>query len=327
MRCPNCSRGLLCENCEEGVPKMCFDFCDFNDQICAAQKTIDFNTWQETYAAVRCLRNRKQQNDLANFPGFCRQHNREGDFVRRYWAPLGTPYKHLMYFMITADRCGLQNIDYYIRTEKDDTGQLLFRAVTLWNVLNDVLFTPPGIMAVDPIYFNTFLVQIVEKEQERVVFSDPRLLDYIRRVMNEGSDFDADGWIRQFSEKFSQQRMDYGFVADAVFQPANLEWLNAGGNRCSSLLNWNMLVHKLTIAFTFCFYPVEFRPSIPYFASNWREVWASKMGGVQDPGMREDFLTAMDIMVRTIEETSKDVPLPDPRPEPNVYKFVSACKK
>jgi hypothetical protein len=326
LRCPNCSKGAVCETCDIHAPRTCFAFCEIDEKVCQ-QKQIDFSLWQETYAAVRCLRDRRASYTISEdhikkyFPGFCKDHNENAyrNFTKNYWHTLPWKYQKFINYVIDGGLCAIQQLDKFFLENKDIYAQTTYQDIVR------LLFTPAGIMAVDPIYFQTMLTILVEKIKEERSISIPDL----RRQLLEEEKIDMQAWIQRVHEEMDRLELSYGFLVEYILQDMTLQWL-MDENACVRTLNWNMLFHKLFSSTMYCFIPVEAKNTIPYFRSDWLDSWNEKARLVATQTIPEnirsifeyhwnDFIVNVSAMVETINETRTNIQISDTRPVMNVY--------
>lgn len=339
-RCSQCAfEDSMCQTCAQRLRRTCVAFCELDPQVCEAQKRIDFTLWQEMYAAVRCLRDRRaphwnrkshadHQHRQRYYPGFCRQHNETtyAEWVEAYWRPLPEGHKLLLEFLIDGNTCDARNMDAFFT---ENMGH--FRNFTLYDVMH-LLLTPAGIMGVDPLHFQTYLQWIIERQQFQFVTQHPEVMQRF-----QAPDFlpeEADQWVVRLTEQFREQRHDYRFLVDGVLQPKTLAWL-MDENECLRNFHWNMVFYKLAKALVFCFLPVDVRNTIPAFHPNWKGIWIQAAQSVmtQLPNAEaqnlflyhwSDFLSNMEDVALTIDQIMERVPHPDPRPMVNPWPEVQA---
>ncbi len=338
VRCTKCSVEQTCDTCDPRAPRTCFAFCELDPSLCAARKTIDFQLWPEMYAAVRCLRERRdptlpQKSDHKRkehieqyFPGFCKHHN-EGpyrEFVASFWHRLkifhrsdGWGEKLLLNYMIDGSTCALANFDNFLAEHRT-----LYQNVSLYDIMQ-LLLTPCALMAVDTLYLQTFLNLIIDRQQFIAVSQIPDLMEKVQNLTLTPAE--AEERIKTLAIYFQEQRHDYRFLVDGILQASTLNWL-LDANPCIRTLNWNLTFFKVARAMLLQFIPVDVRNTVPAFHPNWKKIWntaaESVMAQLTNDEVRQvfwfhwsDFISNMTDVVLLIDDIMKEVQQPDPRPE------------
>lgn len=335
VRCTTCTVDQTCDTCELGAPRTCFAFCELDPTLCQARKTIDFQLWPEMYAAVRCLRDRRdptlsqksdhkrQEHIQKYFPGFCKHHN-EGQyqtFVANYWHRLNWRDQLLLNYMIDGSTCALANFDNFLAQHRD-----LYQNMSLFDIMQ-LLLTPCALMAVDTLYLQTFLNLIVDRQQFIAVSQDAELMQKVQNLTLTPAE--AEQYIVGLAMKFQEQRHNYQFLVDGILQSSTLHWL-LDANVCLRTLNWNLLFFKVARAILLQFLPGDVRNAVPAFHPSWKKVWNTAAESVMaqlppDDGVVNvrqvfgfhwsDFMANMTDVVLLVDKIVSQVPQPDPRPE------------
>lgn len=308
---------MICETCSQEVTQTCFAFCQVDPEVCEVQKVVDMATWQEMYAAVRCMRDRRdpklsgktgadrEAHTQRIFPGFCRQHNQlhEG-FVDRYWRQLPRHHQLLLNYMIDGSRCALVHLDTFLAEHRQ-----LYGSTTVYDIMH-LLLTPASLMAVDTVYLQSFLEIVIDRQHAQAMISQAEVMHALQRP--DVTWEQAQACVRAWESRFQTERHNYQFLVDGILQAATLSWLMSE-DPCQRMLHWNLLFFKVSIALQFSFVPPEVRNSLPGFHQSWKKVWnqsaSSACAALPDSNAQtifqfhwKDFMMNMEALVVTIDE-------------------------
>jgi len=301
-----------CILCDISSPQSCFAFCEVGKQV-----GISYEKWIETYASVRCLRDRRGAQ-RGYFPGFCKEHNKTNPGFQQFWNDLSANEQEILSYMMEPAGCSMLSFGMFIQQEK-------FKSTPIHRLFQ-LLFSPLGIMAIRPEYFFDILFVYVQMLRTKAS------LAMIRRHRDMGGTVDDD-FVRTVENSLIEMNFpddptntDYVFLIQHMFQLPTLQWLTSDPDPQVKTMHWNMLFFKL-VTMLMLGVPESSSAIIPRFTVNWYDNWMATMNAVlgsdtvrrlnDEVPLFTDFMRNLDAVVKVIadnvieEDSRAPIPIVD----------------
>jgi hypothetical protein len=264
-KCGNCAVGRPCPECVLKSKFTCFAFCndaapDFDIKESADSQWIDFGRWIELYPIVKCLRDRDSSKKMKYFPGFCKKHCENFPALNSQWNDLSDEQQNVFLFMLNPNKCDIFKFSKLLTLPK-------YQNIS-YDVLWDILFSPLGLMTIDPVYYvfilQTYVFNIINEYTRKKLLNlwETQQLDFQRAV----------NIIKENAT--SSRSQDYSFLVKHIAQPNTVSWLLPQKSSLK-VMNWNMLNYKLTMMFMASVSEEVASFFIP-FSNDWQYRWQEK---------------------------------------------------
>jgi len=263
-KCATCEAGKPCLECNFFSSDICFSFCnnaspDFEIKEDPTTQWIDFKRWMELYPIVKCVKYRGSKK-LNYFPAFCQTHCKVFHDINTYWNNLSDPIQDLLLFMFSSQKCDIVAFLELLQFPEYESMP--------YETLLQVLFSPLGIMAIDPLYYVIILsgyMQEITYQYQKQRF----------QALHQNGTLSFDSAVTVLQEDIMSLRtQDYSFLIQFLAQPATVSWLLPEFAPLK-VLHWNMLNYKLTLMFLSSVSDKMVTDFIP-FSEDWSTQWSNK---------------------------------------------------